>query len=94
MDVTSFRVSITSAFQHVLSIVLSDRSAKSRARKFSAKGTECALVDSNCGTNERTEGDGESATVYTKCLRVVELIREDINWRKVIISAGSSCSVV
>jgi len=42
----------------------------------------------------REWGDGESAAVYTKCLQVVELIRGDINWRKVIISAGSSCSVV
>lgn len=34
---------------------------------------------------EERQSDGENVPVYTKCLQVVELIREDINWRKVII---------
>jgi len=43
----------------------------------------------------RERGAMERASlVYTECLQVVELIRGDINWRKVIISAGSSCSAV
>lgn len=84
-------------FQRLLLIVLLNWNERVNG-KFSG-GMRGGVDRVGCGINERTGRRGREkwrkrATVYTKCLQVVELIRGDINWRKVIISAGSSCSVV